>query len=657
MKKLTLGAIAMLFLLTSYAQKDLPDFGTIDKGDLLLKKCDFDPDAAAFRLIDYGNISYQYDAAGFKLVEVYRERIKILKDQGLDEANVKLRYVNRDQLERINKISAVTYNLDDAGNVVTTKVEKSAIYEKQIDKNMAEISFSFPNVKVGSVIEYTFTESNRDIADLPDWYFQGEYPIRISEYTIEIPSIFRFFSQALVYQNMETSQQDLNETIPLAGGVANFTALEKTFILRNTHSVNEEPFCGAIKDYMQRVEFQLNQIVYSSGEVENVMSTWPKLTKDLLESEDYGHQFRKRLSGTSQLEDSVDHMKSEYDKMAAIYSFVQKNMNWNEDEELYSQKGIKDAWDKKSGSNSEINMILLDLLRDADLKAYPILVSTRDHGAVNTLYPLLEQFNNTMVMVEISGKRYILDASDKYNPANLIPYDVLNNPAYVVDEAHGGWIQLDDESHKYQNSVYIFGEITPDGILRGNTEVTSSGYSKNPRVKKWLEDKSDFGDYFTKTYTGLKIDSLEVDEATTDTLPMIQKMNFTMPVNASGDYEYFPLNLFQGLEKNPFIADQRYTDIDFGYKQSYMITGKIYIPDGYAFETLPKNIKMIIPDTSIMMTRLMQADDNSLDFMISVNFLKPSYSVNDYAMVKQFYKKLFDALNEQVVIHKKKAKS
>ena len=65
----------------------------------------------------------------------------------------------------------------------------------------------------------------------------------------------------------------------------------------------------------------------------------------------------------------------------------------------------------------------------------------------------------------------------------------------------------------------------------------------------------------------------------------------------------FHLNLFQGLEKNPFIADEGLTDIDFGYKQIlYPVVGKIYIPDGYQFDELPKNIRMIMPDTSIVFT-------------------------------------------------------
>ncbi|MGH2646039.1 MAG: hypothetical protein ACRDE8_00665, partial [Ginsengibacter sp.] len=269
--------------------------------------------------------------------------------------------------------------------------------------------------------------------------------------------------------------------------------------------------------------------------------------------------------------------------------------------------------------------------------------------------PFLEQFNNTMARVVTANKTYILNAADKYNPAYLIPYDVVNNEAFLVDKDNGGWITLTDDKDMYENVVSIFSEITPEGLMKGDATVYSSSYSKNPRVKKWKEDKNSFKDYFSKSFTGVTIADLVVNNEDVDTLALEQKFDFTLPVNASGEYEYFPINLFAGLEKNPFIADERRTDIDFGYKQSYTLAAKIYIPDGYEFDELPKNMKMIMPDTSIVFQRMMQADSNSVDLRITLNFSRPVYNVDVYPIFHEFYKKLFATLNEQLVIKKKKA--
>mgnify|MGYP001548075516 FL=1 len=125
-------------------------------------------------------------------------------------------------------------------------------------------------------------------------------------------------------------------------------------------------------------------------------------------------------------------------------------------------------------------------------------------------------------------------------------------------------------------------------------------------------------------------------------------------MNASGEYNYFTITLFQGLEKNPFIADERQTDIDFNYPQSYTLVGRVSIPDGYEFDELPHNISMIMPDTSIVLRRLLQADSSSIQFRINLDFSKTFYSAADYPLLQEFYKKLFNTLNEQIVIKKKK---
>ena len=46
-------------------------------------------------------------------------------------------------------------------------------------------------------------------------------------------------------------------------------------------------------------------------------------------------------------------------------------------------------------------------------------------------------------------------------------------------------------------------------MMKGNATIYSSGYSKNPRVKKWKEDKNAFNDYFSKAFTGVKVENLK----------------------------------------------------------------------------------------------------------------------------------------------------
>ena len=653
MRKQALTILLLFNSLLIYAEKDLPDYGKIDKADLQLKECEFDKDAEAYNLISYGDVHYTIAGEDFNIVTERRSRIKILKDKGLDEANIKIRFYSNSNFENINNISGLTYNLDNSGNIIITKLEKSSIYIKRIDKQFSEVSFTLPDVKVGSVIEFKYTDLKKSAGSLDDWDFQDDIPTRISEYHILIPSLFKFTTQLLTYQQVEQKNDIVSENAVYDGSMIRYNSGSKTYIARNIPALRDEPFMGAAKDYLERVIFQLSGIDYGDGDVINLRSSWPKLTQELLENDDFGAQLKKNIPHTSELDDSLKNVHDDYGKMVVIHNYVRNNMNWNGEEAIYSENGIKSAWDKKSGNNGEINLILINLLRDAGLNAYPLLVSTKDNGSVNTLYPFLEQFNNTMTCVEIGDKKYILNGADKYNPTSLVPYDVLNTEGFIVDVNKGGWISLYDDKDAYKNIVSYFAQITPQDSMTGNVTIYSYDYAKNPRVKKWKEDKGSFVNFLTQSYNGLKIGDIEVTGVDKDSKPLQQKFNFSMPVNSSGDYEYFNINLFQGLEKNPFIADERRTDIEFNYKQDFTISGKIFIPDNYQFDALPKNIKMIMPDSSIIFYRLLQADSSSLDFRITLNFVKSSYSSGAYPLLHEFYKKLFGALNEQIVIKKK----
>lgn len=88
---------------------------------------------------------------------------------------------------------------------------------------------------------------------------------------------------------------------------------------------------------------------------------------------------------------------------------------------------------KKSGTSGEINLILVNLLKEAGLEAYPMLVSERFHGKVNVAYPFIEQFNSVFACVIINNKKHYLDATDKAIAPHLTPSSILNTTAFLVN--------------------------------------------------------------------------------------------------------------------------------------------------------------------------------------------------------------------------------
>ena len=70
-------------------------------------------------------------------------------------------------------------------------------------------------------------------------------------------------------------------------------------------------------------------------------------------------------------------------------------------------------------------------------------------------------------------------------------------------------------------------------------------------------------------------------------------------------------------------------------------------------ETLPKNIKLVTPDNSMVAYREITKEENTLRINLKIEINKSEYSANEYAMVKDFYNKVFDTLNEPILLKDK----
>ncbi len=651
---LLLAIIIFSPALFSQKDKDIPAWGKIDKAELEMKECDIDPKAEAMILVDKGEVDFQKGTKyEFALTKNIRSRIKIFKEKGFSYADRKIYYFSDNNYERLIDVDAVTYNLDASGKIVETKVDKKSFFRKKETENTSSISFTFPEVKIGSVLEYRYTIVRESYTNIDPWGFQDEIPTRVSALSISFPEYFRFLPNSRTSFPMEKKEDQSQRSILLSGETYRYRSDDYYYKMKNVPALKTEPFMGSRRDYLQQIEFQLSQLEYPNRPTIDLRNTWPRLVTSLLESEIFGDQIKKNLSRGAELESKLLAAKSSTEKLQVIYRYVQKTMDWNGIEDFYCSSA-KDCWNKKAGSTGDINIILLNLLKDVGIEAYPMLCSTRDHGRVYSAYPLLSQFNSLVVYAAIDEKVYILDASDKYNPSHLIPFDVLGSDAFLVDKEKSGFMQLWDSRYNKKNFISISGNIGDDDQLVGESNIISYDYARNPRVKSLKDGKDKFtSKYLTEDQSNLKIEGLEIKNSDIDTLALEQKFKFSKSISGSGDFKYFTLNMFSGFDNNPFLDDLRQSNIEFGYNQYYMMMGSIGIPENCQFEELPKNMMMIMPDTSIVLKRIMEVSNNRLNYRITIEFKRPNYDKTEYEEFKEFYKKLFGTLSEQIVYKKK----
>ncbi len=647
MKKIIVFKFLLGISVCAFAQKkeaELPAFGQVDKADLQMKECSFDENAEALILLDDAQLDY---VLGSDFEVKRRRRIKILSDKGLEWANVHLTFYSARGSQEIRNLEAQTYNLDDNGNVVITKLEKSLVYDKKLNKSFTERSFTFPSVKVGSIIEYRYRQTN---VGLMDWYFQKSIPVQYSRFKIDMPEEIEVSVTPHTNRQYDKKREE------------SARRYKDTYTMTNVPGFRDEPFIINEDYYMDRIETKVTALVLD-GRRQSRVANWLQVIKYLMDDEDFGVQIKKNIPRTAELDAKLKNITAPYEKMKTIYKYVQDNMQWNDYTGIWAFDGVKSAWKDKKGTSGEINLILVNLLKDAGLKVFPILVSTHSNGLVNSFdagtfdYPGYRQFNKVMALVELDGRQYVLDGSQKGIPVHLTPADILQTQGLVITKLETGEWGWRDISHSAlnKNIIMINGMIDANGKMDGNAVITSYDYARLSRLPVAKKGKDSFIDKYVSANQGMVVDEISFDNLESDSLPLVQTIKFNQPLNNTGEYSYFSSNILSGLEKNPFVADQRFSDVFFGTKQSYTIIGNFKIPEEFEFDALPKNVKMIMPDTSIVMSRMAQVSNGMLMTKIQVDFQRPFYAASEYADFQEFYKRLFELINEQFVVRKKKA--
>lgn len=646
--RLATALIATILFLTARAQ-DVSDFGKVDVN--LLKKPNslIDKSAEAEVVFEVSDVSFSIMGGSPEIQTRNHVRIKIYNTNGLEQANISIPYYARNGLESISKLEAQTYNLNESGQITVAKLDKKSVYDNRIDNRYSKLTFTLPDVKAGSVIEYKYI-SKRQVIYLEDWTFQQSIPVMYSKFMFEHPNEFTFNEIPLNQVPIESSSKSSGYSV------------QKNFVCRNLPAVKKEPFMTDPKDYRQRIT--INAVSYNpAGSLsQDLRQSWPKIVREMMEDEDFGLQLTKNIQRTQDLDLQLQKLTDPYLRMAAVHNYVRANMAWDKNTSIWALDGVKKAWEKKRGNSGEINLILVNLLKDAGLNAYPVLVSTKDNGRIRPMDPSYTQFNTVMAYVTIDSGFYVLDATDKYTPSNLIPASVVYTEGLVISklkmdkslsEQEWGWHTLYNEQQSFSKLINVTAKMDPKGKVAGDAFVMFRDYARE-RFCVMVEPVADKTlTYYTSANEGAKVTDLVLKNETVTNIPLEHVFKFEKAAEANGDYFIYNLNAFTGLEKNPFIAEERYADVFFGYGQKFSMRGSFEIPEGYIFEAPPKSMKMIMPDKSIEMSRIVQVEGQTAKYMIQIDVKKPYYSPQEYDIFYEFYKKMYDMLNEPLVVKKK----
>src|SRR5258706_5493328 len=148
-----------------------------------------------------------------------------------------------------------------------------------------------------------------------------------------------------------------------------------------------------------------------------------------------------------------------------------------------------------------------------------------------------------MAFVEIDGKDYVLDASQKETPAYLIPAEVLMTEGLVIEKIENsdwGWHTLWNKDMMSKSMIVTNGEISETGQMKGQTSISSYDYARLSRASEARKGKEKFIEkYISDVNPGTTIADVTFENLDPDSLPLVQNIKYTKQLTSSGDYTYF----------------------------------------------------------------------------------------------------------------------
>ena len=664
MKLKVLALLVMMIgsWLTAAAQDDVNmKFGKPTKEEMAMTTYEADPQAEAVVLCRLTDVEYTVQTSSF-LVD-YREkcRIKVLKPSGAKYAKVVIPFqrnmsvgnnirgsrgsfmnIPMDRIsgnsafqeqdgsmsegvfgtdgdEMVEEVKATAFNME-GSKVVKSSLKKSDIVTTKVDDQNYLMEFTVPDVKEGTVIEYEYNIHSQLFWELHDWYAQCEIPVVYAKLDMNIPNYLIFNIedhgiQRLTYTCTEGQLKYKVESDPLANQMWVKTN-HYVYIGRNLKALPKDDYVWNLKDWSAGITAELKQYRLRGMTQMDFARTWEQIDEMILNTDGLGLQLNAHSPLQAELQAAkVAEISDERERIAAVSQLVRSKVKWDGTYRMWpDEEGTNAVLKKGTGSSADVNMLLIQSLRDAGMQAWPVVLRTRDEGMMPYNFPSISKLNTFVVgVLSQNGSQAFVDASSSEGyPDALSPQLLVDQARLVVASKKSQWVNLQKASRGKVNTV-IEATLSADGQLKGTQTVLRSGFGPDMKAE----------------------------------IPI------SLQGTAGADgISFSPYSLLP-VQNNPFADDQRLLPVEFPRTLSEQVLIIVKLPEGYDVSQVPQPIVVTTPDKGINGRLTTYATEGKVEIQYQFNINKASHPNKNYAAIKDMFT-LFAQHSKDVLVAKRK---
>ncbi len=653
MKLFSALAFSLLLSVTGFAQViPPPEFSKPSQQELSMTSYQKDPEASGVVLYERGR--YYVDLVGdfVKLIKEVHIKTKVIDAKNFDHAVVEIPYYSeKNNSDKITHLKAITHN-----GKHQTYVKSEDIFDADEGQNYTIKKFTFPNIKDGSVLEYTYRIETGHFADFGGWSFQGELPVMYSEFVTEIPGNYVYRRSLIGNKKLDYNDVSLKKhCFSIPGYEVSADCEVSVYMMKDMPAFKVEKYMLSPQNYLSRVDFELIKHIAFDGNTTNLAKDWDDVDKFFRFDKDMGRQLKYQNYFKDKLPPSILNISDDLERAKAVYYFIQDHFTWNGYYRIFSDIRVKEAFEEKSGNNSEINLAMLNAMEAANLDAKIMLLSTREHGLPREAYPVYTDFNYAIGFLKIGDSEYLLDATNKLNPFGIIPFRALNIKGRVMDFKNGSYwhpIEPNTKNVYYSNSQLSLGE---NFVISGKVQEVSTGYiAVNTRNEYGNKGESDYVADKQKMAIGLSISDYKVENLSDLEEPL--KENFQVafePESVTNQVYLYPFFMETYFSENPFKLEERNYPVEFGFPISLTYMMSLDLNDLYTVKELPSSKIMKLPQDSGECSVVYSDTNGKVGLRFTLKLNDHRFGPEAYISLKEFFDKMITLQTKEPIILEK----
>ena len=408
--------------------------------------------------------------------QTYHRAIKILNESGYQYADVEIPF-SADSY--ITELEARTITKD--GRIIHIPPED--IHEVSLFPDYVFFSdikayrFTFPAIEPGCVVEYKYKYTVESVSLWGSWSFQESIPVIKSKFAMEYPG-------GLEYREYFSGKESLPDN--LRKTVSNFDEWEKrsgyfnsifdasprlirTYELKNIPSLKSEKSMPDFNEIVPKLKYcsaTFNTRTFLT-DWSDISNWYRNLISEKFEPDETVSDLAKNL--TRGLQTDKEKIKVLYDYVRNNTRYVAKNIGMGS----IVPASPQDVYSKKYGDCKGFSALLICMLSEIGIEAYPVLLNTQT-DYLDENYVALSQFNHMIVVALNRGVKYWMDATARYCPFDNLPYGDLDKKVLVIkDESEFMETPpLDSKQNVTDFNLTVFPAKNNDVFIKGKIILT-----------------------------------------------------------------------------------------------------------------------------------------------------------------------------------------